>query len=173
MISLFRTGLIPTNADGYEVISTTPVGQLAGDMNVRAAGFGELGIALALFEHGRNGGLWALTPPAGPALAEGVIASVASWPGAAPRAIFLARSAAIALDLEKRGAFANGNTIVIHADDVWHRMRSSGTDSARTRSRAPGRTGKVGTRHVSIAHMLDTETDVASLRTRFISEVTL
>jgi hypothetical protein len=172
MISLFRTGLAPTNADGYEVISTAPVGQLAGDMNVRAASFGELGIALALLEHGRNGGLWGLSQPGGAALTEGAIASVASWPGAAPRAIFLTRSAAIALDLEKRGAFANDNTIVIHADDVWHSMRASGTDTARTRSRAPGRTGKVGTRHVSITHMLNTETDVAGLRTRFISEVT-
>jgi len=173
MVSLFRTGLPPTNVDGYEVISTVPVGQLAGDMNVRAAGFGELGIALALLGHGRDRGLWALDRSAGPALTEGAIVSVASWSGAAPRAIFLARSAAVALDLEKRGAFANDNTIVIHADDVWHRMRSSGADSARTRSRAPGRTGKVGTRHVSITQMLDTETDVAGLRTRFISEVTL
>lgn len=172
MISLLRTGRMPAKADVYEVISTTPVGQLGGDMNVRAAGFGELGLALALLEHGRNDGLWALDQPAGPALTEGVIASVGSWHGAVPRAIFVVRSAAIALDLEKRGALAN-NSIVIHADDVWHRMRSFGTDSARKHSRAPGRTGKVGTRHVSITHMLNTETNVAGLRTRFISEVTL
>lgn len=173
MISLFRTGLPPANADAYEVISTAPVGQLAGDMNVQAAGFGELGIALALLEHGRDGGLWALSLPGDAELTAGALASVASWPGAAPRPIFLARSAAIALDLEKRGAFANDNTIVIYADDVWHRMRSAGTNSARTRSRAPGRTGRVGTRHVSIAAMLGAEIDIAGLRTRFISEVTL
>jgi hypothetical protein len=158
-------------ADAYEVISPVPVGRLAGDTNVRAAGFGELGIALALLEHGRYWGLWALGRPVGLALTEGAIASVASWPGAVPRAIFLARSAAIALDLEKRGAFANDNAIVIHADDVWNQIGL--TSSARTRSRAPGRTGRVGTRHVSVAHMLNTEADVARLRTRFISEVTL
>ena len=173
MISLFRTGLVPAKTDAYEVISTAPVGQLVGDMNVRAAGFGELGIALALLEHGQDTSLWSLGLPAGEALTAGAILSVASWPGAAPRAIFLARSAAIALDLEKRGAFANDNTIVIHADDVLHRMRSAGTISARTRRRAPGRTGKVSTRHVSIAYMLDAEADVAGLRTRFISEVML
>jgi hypothetical protein len=173
IISLFRIGLTPVKADAYEVISPVPVGRLAGDTNVRAAGFGELGIALALLEHGRYRGLWALDRPVGLALTEGAIASVASWPGAVPRAIFLARSAAIALDLEKRGAFANDNAIVIHADDVWHQIRLTGTSSARTRSRAPGRTGRVGTRHVSVAHMLNTEADVARLRTRFISEVTL
>jgi hypothetical protein len=133
MISLFRTGMVPAKKDAYEVISNTRVGQLTGDMNVRAAGFGEFGIALALLEHGQNTSLWSLGPPAGEALTAGAIVSVASWPGAAPRAIFLARSAAIALDLEKRGAFANDNTIVIHADDVWHQMRSGGP-SARGRA---------------------------------------
>jgi hypothetical protein len=173
MISLFRTGLPPTKADAYEAISTAPVGQLAGDMNVQVAGFGELGVALALLEHGREGGLWTLSPPADTALTAGAMGSLGSWPGAAPRPIFLARSASVALDLEKRGAFANDNAIVIHADDVWNRMRSAGTDSARTRSRAPGRTGRVGTRHVSIAAMLGAEANIVGLRTRFISEVTL
>ena len=173
MISLFRSGSAPAKADAYEVISATPVSQLAEDMNARAAGFGELGIALALLEHGRHGGLWALDQPAGPALTEGALTSFASWPGATRRAIFLARSASIALDLEKRGAFANDHSIVIHADDVWHQMRSVGAYSARSRSRAPGRTGRVGTRHVSVTHMLNTETNVAGLRARFISEVTL
>jgi SIR2-like domain len=53
-ISLFRAGLMPTNPDAYEVISAIPIGQLAQDMNVQAAGFGELGVALAVLEHGRE-----------------------------------------------------------------------------------------------------------------------
>jgi hypothetical protein len=172
-ISLFRTGVLATRADAYEAISRIPVGQLAGDMNVRAAGFGELGVALSLLEHGRYGGLWTLSPPADSVLTAGAMASVGSWPGAASRPIFLVRSASVALDLEKRGAFASHNAIVIHADEVWYQMRSAAADSARTRSRAPGRTGRVGTRHVSISAILGAEADVAQLRKRFISEVTL
>ena len=83
------------------------------------------------------------------------------------------RSAAVALDLEKRGAFANDSTIVIHADDVWQQMHPSSSGSARKRSRAFGRTGKAKPRHVSISHLLQTEPDVARLRKRFIEEVTL
>jgi hypothetical protein len=173
IVGLFRSGQIPATQDTYEVISGGPVGQLANDQNVQAVGFGELGIALALLEHGWRAKLWSLAPPADHSLAAGAISTIASWPSAASRAIFFVRSAAIALDLEKRGAFSNDHTIVIHADDVWQQMRSSGLSSARKRSRAPGRTGKVETRHVSIAHMLQTEADVAGLRKRFIAEMTL
>ncbi len=173
MISLFRTGLIPANPDAYQVINAAPVGQLASDLNVQAAGFGELAIALAVLEHGRDRGLWELARPASSELASGAIVSVATWPGAGTRAIFFARSAAIALDLKQRGAFANDNTIVIHADDLWHQMRPDRIDSPRTRSRAPGRTGRVRIRHVSIASLLSDESDVASLRERFIRETTL
>ncbi|RWI36073.1 SIR2 family protein [Mesorhizobium sp.] len=173
MISLFRNGHLPAKPDAYEVISTTPVGQLAGDMNVRAAGFGEMAIALSLLEHGQNAKLWELRPPVETALGAGAIVSTGSWPGAPSRAIFLARSAGVALDLQKHGAFANENTVVIHADNVWQQMFPNNVDSARVRSRPPGRTGKVGTRHVSIAQMLDTEADFTSLKTRFVNEVTL
>ncbi len=175
MISLFRTGRMPADPDAYEVISPTSIGQLAQEMNVQAAGFGELGIALAVLEHGRQRGLWALGRPAGPALTAGAIESVATWPGAAPRPIFFARSAEIVLSLEQQGAFSE-NTIVIHSDAAWHQMLQmlqAGTDSVRVRSRAPGRTGKVGTRHVSIASMVETEADVTKFRARFLSEVTL
>ncbi|RUV80113.1 hypothetical protein EOA88_23170 [Mesorhizobium sp. M5C.F.Ca.IN.020.14.1.1] len=142
-------------------------------MNVRAAGFGEMAIALSLLEHGQNAKLWELRPPVETALGAGAIVSTGSWPGAPSRAIFLARSAGVALDLQKHGAFANENTVVIHADNVWQQMFPNNVDSARVRSRPPGRTGKVGTRHVSIAQMLDTEADFTSLKTRFVNEVTL
>jgi hypothetical protein len=173
IVCLFRSGQLPAKPDAYEVISGGPVGQLANDQNVQAACFGELGVALALLEHGCGAKLWSLAPSADLPLAAGAISILASWPSAAQRAIFLVRSAAIALDLEKRGAFASDNTIVIHADDVWQQMRSSGLSNARRPRRAPGRTGEVQTRHVSIKHMLQTEADVAGLRRRFIAEMTL
>ena len=170
IVSLFRNGHLPAKPDTYEVISGNPVRQLANDPNVQAAGFGEFGVALALLEYGRSANLWALAPPADASLPAGSIRTTATWPGAVPRAIFLVRSAAIALDLEKRGAFSNDNAIVIHGDDVWQQMRSPGKTSARKSRRAPGRIGKVRTRHVSIAHILQTETNVAALRHRFTTE---
>jgi hypothetical protein len=170
IVSLFRSGHLPAKPDTYEVISGSSVRQLANDPNVQAAGFGEFGVALALLEHGRNANLWALAPPAGASLAAGSISTIATWPGAVSRPIFLVRSAAVALDLEKRGAFANDNAIVIHGDNVWQQMRSSGKASVRKSRRAPGRTGKIRTRHVSITHILQTEANATALRQRFIAE---
>jgi hypothetical protein len=173
MISLFRTGHLPANPAAYEMISSGSVGQLANDPNARAASFGELSIALALLSDGQSGGMWHLTGPAGADLSAGALTSTATWTGAQPRTIFFVRSAAIALDLKKRGAFANDNTIVIHADDAWHQLQPAGMMTARKPRRAPGRTGGPTTLHVSITQLLDTEVDVGALRKRFAAEVTL
>ena len=173
MISLFRTGHLPTRSNAYEPISAGPVAQIDHDANARAASFGELAIALALFSDGQTSGLWDLSGPANDDLASGALTSTPTWGGAQPRTIFFVRSAATALDLNKRGAFANDNTIVIHSDDAWHQLQPSGTVTARTPKRPPGRTGIPTTLHVSIAHLLHTEPDFGSLRKRFAEEVTL
>jgi len=96
-----------------------------------------------------------------------------SWDGATSRPIFLARSVSVVLDLEKKGAFSKDNVVVVHADDVWQKVLQAGTTSARSPTSAPGRTGKLQTRHVSIENMLDSESDVDGLRQKFINEVTL
>jgi hypothetical protein len=66
---------------------------------------------------------------------------------------------------------------VIHGDDMWQLMNfGSGTPptgSARRRGKAPGRTGRTETLHVSLKQMIESEADLASLQKRFISTVTL
>lgn len=131
MTSIFRTGQLPPRPNAYELISGSSLGQLANDANVRAASFGELGVALALLSHGQSDGLWRLTEPASADLAAGALTSTPTWDGAQPRTVFFVRSAAVALDLEKGGAFANDNTIVIHADNAWHQLQPPGTMSIR------------------------------------------
>jgi hypothetical protein len=173
MISLFRTGQLSARPNAYEVITGDSLGQLDKDPNVRAASLGELGVALALLSDGQSDGLWQLSGPAGADLTAGTLTSTATWAGAQPRTIFLVRSAGTALDLKKRGAFANDNAIVIHADNAWHQLQGPGTVSARRPKRARGRTGNPTTLHVSIAQLLDTEPDVGALRKRFAAEVTL
>ncbi len=173
MISLFRTGELPSAPNAYQLISGSAVSQLANDANVRAASFGELAVALALLADGQSGGLWKLTGPADVDLPAGALTSTATWPGAQPRTIFFVRAAKVALDLQKRGAFANDNTIVIHADDAWHQLQHPGAPSPRRPKRSPGRTGGPTTLHVSITQLADAEPDIAALRKRFASEVTL
>ena len=173
MISLFRTAQFPATPNEYQLISSGPVGQLANDANARAASFGELGIALALLSDGHSDGLWQLTGPASLDLTAGALTSTPTWAGAQPRTIFFVRSAGTALELKKRGAFANDNTIVIHADDAWHQLQSPGEVNARKPRRPPGRTGSPATLHVSIAQLLNAEPDIDALRKRFAAEVTL
>lgn len=174
LISLFRTGFLPAAPNAYEVLSSGSPRHLADDQNARAAAFGELGIALALLQRGQNEGRWTLRLPDDANLSSGALSAIASWDGATARTIFFARTAGVAIDLKKQGAFANDNTIVIHADDAWHQMtQNSGSGSARTQSRAPGRIGSVETRHVSIAQILNAETDVIGLHSQFVAGIAL
>jgi hypothetical protein len=173
LVNLFRSGNLPEKPNAYQIISGTPVGQVANDANVRAASFGELAVALALLADGQSDGLWQLAGPAHTDLSAGALTTTPSWVGAQPRTLFFVRTAKVALDLQKQGAFANDNTIVIHADDAWHQLQSTSATSPRRPTRSPGRTGGPTTLHVSITQLAEAESSLAALRRRFISEVTL
>jgi hypothetical protein len=173
VLSLFRTGALPTNRQAYEILSATQPKQLANDANAKAAGLCELGVALALFEQGRRNGLWSMTAPANLDLTSGALTTIATWTGATERPVFFVRSASAAIALQKAGAFANDNAIVVHADCAWHEIGPTRMNSARLPRRAPGRTGKLETRHISITRLLDGAVDAAGLATEFSREVTL
>jgi hypothetical protein len=174
MLSLFRTGNLPTTAETYEVLTGGPVGSIGQDQNARAACLGELGVALSRFQQGVEGGHWTFAPPVNDDLQSGAVAGIATWDGASPRPIFFARSAGVAIALEKGGAFANDNAIVIHADEAWHAMQEANVGgSPRNVSRSPGRNGNIGTHHVSLARMITSETTAADVTTRFVQELSL
>ncbi len=172
-LRLFRKGGLPPKPEAYEVLSASSPVQLATDQNAQASGLGELGIALSMLNHGSGEKLWSLRPTSSGALTDGAFTAVASWDGATERPVFIVRSASVAIELEKQGAFSNDNAIVIHGDDLWNLVKDGPDGSARGRKRAPGRTGVPGTRHVSIASMIESEPDIVSLRKRFIGDVTL
>lgn len=172
-LCFFRNGTIQQDTGAYEVLSTSQPKQLATDENAKAAALAEFGIALALLEEGQREGRWILSVPAAPDMTSGAMTSTATWMGAAGRPVFLVRSANVAISLQKAGAFANDNAVVIHADSAWHEMGATGTDSARRPRRAPGRTGKLNTHHVSIAYLLETATDSGALKRQFFRDVTL
>lgn len=173
-ISLFRTGALPARAEGYEILTSGPVDGIAQDQNARIACFGELGLALSLLQQGIEDERWTLAPPNDDELASGAISGTGTWDGAQPRPIFFARTAGVAIALQKSGAFANDNAIVIHADETWHLMQEASVgDSPRKVSRSPGRTGTIGTHHVSLARLLETETSAAGLVGSFVSDLSL
>jgi SIR2-like domain len=172
-ISLFRTGALP-GREGYEVLSSGPVGGIAQDQNARIACFGELGVALSLLQQGVEDARWTLSLPVNDGPASGAMSGTGAWDGAVARPIFFARTAGVAIALQKSGAFANDNAIVIHADETWHLMQESSVgDSPRKVSRSPGRSGSMGTNHVSLARLLATETSAVGLAGRFVLDLSL
>lgn len=174
-LSLFRNGRLPDDPESYEILTMGSVDSIPNDQNAQAAGLGELGVALALLERGRKDGRWLLTGPIGPDLSGGAFVASGNRPGAEPRSVFFARTAGVAIALEKKGAFANDNTIVIHADDVWKQMKGDDgeVDSPRSRSRAPGRTGATATQHICIGSLLASGNSFARLSDTFVAEFVL
>ena len=172
-LCLFRNGALQQHAETYEVLSASRPSQIGADENAKAAGLAEFGLALALLEHGSKDGRWTLTAPAAAELEAGALTATGTWAGASPRPVFLVRSATVAIALQKAGAFANDNVVVIHADDAWQEMRATGTTGARRTSRPPGRVGKVETRHISLARLVDTAADGDALKAGFIHGVVL
>lgn len=174
MLSLFRSGKLPLGSGSYQVLTGGPVGGVAQDQNARAAGLGELGIGLALLQRGVDNALWTISPPRNDNMVAGAVSALANWHGASPRPIFFARSAQMVIALEKNGAFDNDNAIVIHADDAWHEMQDTNiVDSPRSISRSPGRTGTIGTQHVSLARMIAGEPTADGLAARFVREASI
>ena len=174
LVSLFRRGVLPANAEAYEVVSHSVPDTLETDHNAQANGLGRLGVALSLLQHGRTAGLWELAPAAAPEATAGALTARGNWEGAPERPLFLVKSATEAIELERNGAFANDKAIVVHADNAWHCFSggSLGT-GVRRPCGAPGRTGRVRTTHVSLGNLIETCDDADDLKNRFVAETML
>ena len=146
MLAIFRTGGLPASADAYETLSPSSLALLAADPNSLTNGLGQLATALALLQHGSAAGHWTIEGPETGDVAAGCATARGTRAGAPARPLFIVKSAADAITLQERGAFANDNAVVVHADDTW--LRWSG--SARRVRGAPGRTGRSGTIHASV-----------------------
>jgi hypothetical protein len=172
MLSLFRSGALPVNADAYQTLSNSTPNLIAADQNAQAMGLGRLGVALSLLQYGRAAGLWELRRSVSNDLTSGAMTARASRPDAKDRPLFVVKSATDAIALKSHGAFVNDNAIVIHADDTWHQMVGGGASARRVRA-APGRTGYVGDTHVSLGDLLARSGDAATLQREFVAEMML
>ncbi|WP_342148091.1 SIR2 family protein [Methylorubrum sp. SB2] len=172
-LCLFRNGSLQRDPAAYEVLSASRPKQLAADENAKATGLAQFAIAMALLERGRRDGRWTLSDPVSLDLDSGALTATGAWTGATGRPVFLVRSAGIAIALEKAGAFANDNTVVIHADGAWQDLAGALSGGARSPSRPPGRSGAAQTLHVSIDRLVETAPDGVALQDHFVREVAL
>ena len=170
MLSLFRTGALPSSLGAYEALSSSTPSLLAADQNAQSMGLGRLGIALSLLQDGGLAGLWELRQPVSNDLSSGAMTARALRPDGIDRPLFMVKSATEAIALKSKGAFANDNAIVVHADNAWHQMAGGGVTARRVRA-APGRTGQIGETHVSLGDLLTRCDDAATLRREFVAEI--
>jgi hypothetical protein len=172
MLSIFRTGALPANSQAYEVLSTYVPTALHGDANAIAAGLGRLGLILALLQNGKLGGTWDFKLPADVNVVSGVLTARAKRADATDRPIFVVKSATEAIQLQKLGAFANDNGVVIHGDETWQTLIGT-KKSARKPTSAPGRKGRVETTHMSLGAILARAPDALALQRQFAAEMML
>ena len=172
MLSIFRCGALPSNAQAYETLCSSTPNLLAADQNAQSMGLGYLGIALSLLQDGRQAGLWELRRPVSNGLSSGAMTARASRPDGVDRPLFMVRSATEAIALKSQGAFAEDNAIVVHADNAWNQMAGRDASPRRVRA-APGRTGHIGDTHVSVGDLLARCNDAATLKREFVVEMML
>ncbi|WP_090271115.1 SIR2 family protein [Thalassovita taeanensis] len=175
LLSLYRKGTVPKSAGTYEAISATSLSQLPGDQLARDSHLGQLALALCLINYGRTQGLWTLLPALNDEIEGGSLTVTGTWPGAEPRPLFIVKSVTEAIILEKDGAFEGQGAIVVHADNLWPRLRPDGgsTRSARSPRSSPGRNASVRTTHLSLEAMLEKSDNLQNLNTEFVTQASV
>lgn len=171
LLAVFRGGRLPATQEIYEVLSSYSPAAVLGDANAAAVGLGRLGLILVALHNGMTNGDWKLKVPADGALASGSITAISSRTGASDRPLFLVKSATEAIALEQNGAFSKGNAVVIHADQAFEMLTLK--KSARKPTSAPGRTGRVQTRHVSFGGILSRASDALGLQAQLTADMML
>jgi len=172
LLSIFRSGSLPANVQAYEVLSQYVPAAIQADANAIAAGLGRFGLILALLQNGKSDGTWELKLPADANVTSGGITARANRTAATNRPLFIVRSATEAIALQKIGAFANGNEVVIHGDETWQALIGKKRSSRKPTS-APGRKGRMETTHVSLAAILSRVSDALTLQHQFAAEIML
>jgi hypothetical protein len=163
-IMLFRDGYAPGAPRPYNPIAPMPIQQMAGDMNMLASGWREVAVATGILGVGVNDGLWTLDTVDASDPTAGVI-RVNSASSSAK--VFFAANSLAALRLEHYGHLVDGDEVIlIHSSEIFPRL-------PRSPSSAPGRTGRLERREVSITELINETTTSTELVQRFREEIAI
>lgn len=166
-LSLFRDGAARPGVSTYQRLGRWAVHEMAGDPGITSSGLPELATALGLLGDGAAAGEWKLVLPTEDE-GRGALRVVSPDDPAHAADVYFAGRAGAALNLMSSGAIAEDNldVVIVHSDHAF-------TDSARSPSMAPGRTGQVAAHHVSIRELLAEASDLDHFRERFREEAVL
>jgi hypothetical protein len=163
-IMMFRDGHAPAGPRPYNPISPIAIQQMAGDITLPASGLKEAAVATGILGLGLSDGAWTLEVVDPGDETSGVV-RVNSAAGSAK--VFFAANSHAALRLQHHGHLVDGDdAIVIHSLETTPAL-------PRSPRGAPGRTGRLGLREVSIAELINGTATSAELIQRFREEVAL
>jgi SIR2-like domain len=163
-ITLFRDGHAGAPPRPYNPISPMPLQQMAGDMSLPASGLREVAVATGILGVGVKDGSWNLDATDATDPTAGAIRVNSA---AASAKMFFAANSQAALRLRHHGHLVDGDeAILVHSLEVPPRLPRSSRG-------APGRTGKLGLREVSIANLMSEVATSTELVQRFREEIAL
>ena len=161
-IMLFRDGHTLDAPRPYNPISCFPIQRMISSENLPASGLRELAVATGILGMGVLGGLWTLQ-----SIDSGLGGVVRINSNLGSAHVYFVANTHAALRLLNQGNLATrGDAIVIHSLELLERVQ-------RSPRRAPGRTGQIGLREVSISDLLNEVTTSSALIQRFRQEVAL
>lgn len=161
-MTMFRDGHTPNAPRRYNPISRFPIQRMNIGENLPASGLREVAVATGILGRGVLDGLWTLETIDSDL--DGVV-RINSILGSAH--VYFAGNSHVALRLLDQGYLVNNNdAIVIQSLELVERVQ-------RSPRRAPGRTGQIGHREVSIFQLLNEVNTSAELIQRFREEVAL
>lgn len=161
-IGLFRDGADGRVPRRYNPVTSMPLHQIAADPNLPASGLREAAAAVGLIGLGVGQGAWSLADVDAGDAQNGVTRLRA---GSGTVDVFFAANGHAALLLRLNGHVVDAaEAIVIHSAKI---VRAK----ARSPRGAPGRTGRVGVREVSMAELLEEAANGNEVLQRFREEV--
>ena len=161
-ITMFRDGHARVQMSSYNPITRNPIQNMVSDSNLPASGLREVAVATGILGMGINDGVWTLKTVD---TELGGVVRIDSTGG--PTNVYFVAHSQAALGLLRHGYSIDcEDAVVVHSLEVMTRL-------PRSPRRAPGRTGQIGQREVSISELLNEVTTSADLIQRFREEVAL
>lgn len=143
---LFLAGGNRSSATRYEPLTKVPISQMAQDIETETNGAAEAAVIVAVLGKGAEAGDWSLEPPAS-SDDRGGTATLAK-DDRSDRVFVLGKpEAEVALFASAAVLEEDEDAILVHARPIGERMQ-------RSPNRAPGRTGAIGPRSVSLASLI-------------------
>lgn len=164
MRRLISVGTYDPDDVSYEPLTDRSAAEIARNADTQSNGLPEVGCAIALIGHGLESNFWELGPTGEP---ESTAALAMIGEGEDRARLFIAATVGAEQRLYADGRLTHGeNAILIRAQPSYNKMQ-------RSPSKAPGRTGKLRTREVTIPELFSAGTSPEQLMEKFRSEAAI